>query len=169
MKIPTEQVKELREQSGAGIMECRNALIETEGDMEKALQILKENSVFMAEKKKERTTLQGLIEAYVHAKGRIGALVEVNCETDFAANTDEFKELAHNLSMQVAAMNPRYISEENIPEGIDDVEEAKADCLLLQPFIKDPDITVQDIINDTIGKVRENIQIKRFVRFSLTE
>ncbi len=168
MKIPTEQVKELREQSGAGIMECRNALIETEGDMEKALQILKENSVFMAEKKKERTTLQGLIEAYVHAKGRIGALVEVNCETDFAANTDEFKELAHNLSMQVAAMNPKYISEEDIPEGVD-IEEAKADCLLIQPFIKDPDMTVQDIINDTIAKVRENIQIKRFVRFSLTE
>ncbi len=168
MKIPTEQVKELREQSGAGIMECRNALIETEGDMAKALQILKENSVFMAEKKKERTTLQGLIEAYIHAKGRIGALVEVNCETDFAANTDEFKELAHNLSMQVAAMNPKYISEEDIPEGVD-IEEAKADCLLIQPFIKDPDMTVQDIINDTIAKVRENIQIKRFVRFSLTE
>ncbi len=168
MKIPTEQVKELREQSGAGIMECRNALIETEGDMAKALQILKENSVFMAEKKKERTTLQGLIEAYVHAKGRIGALVEVNCETDFAANTDEFKELAHNLSMQVAAMNPKYISEEDIPEGIDIVE-AKVDCLLIQPFIKDPDMTVQDIVNDTIAKVRENIQIKRFVRFSLTE
>lgn len=168
MKIPTEQVKELREQSGAGIMECRNALIETEGDVAKALQILKENSVFMAEKKKERTTLQGLIEAYVHAKGRIGALVEVNCETDFAANTDEFKELAHNLSMQVAAMNPKYISEEDIPEGVD-IEEAKADCLLIQPFIKDPDMTVQDIINDTIAKVRENIQIKRFVRFSLTE
>ncbi len=168
MKIPTEQVKELREQSGAGIMECRNALIETEGDMAKALQILKENSVFMAEKKKERTTLQGLIEAYVHAKGRIGALVEVNCETDFAANTDEFKELAHNLSMQVAAMNPKYISEEDIPEGVDIVE-AKADCLLIQPFIKDPDMTVQDIVNDTIAKVRENIQIKRFVRFSLTE
>jgi elongation factor Ts len=168
LKIPTDQVKELREQSGAGIMECRNALIETEGDIEKALQILKENSIFMAERKKERTTLQGLIEAYVHAKGRIGALVEVNCETDFAANTDEFKELAHNLSMQVAAMNPKYISEEDIPKGVD-VEEAKVDCLLLQPFIKDPEMTVQDIVNDTIAKVRENIQIKRFIRFSLTE
>jgi elongation factor Ts len=149
-------------------MECRNALLETEGNMEKAIQILKERSIFMAEKKRERETLQGLVEAYIHTKGRIGAIVEVNCETDFAANTDEFKELAHNLSMQVAAMDPKYISEEDIPEGVD-IEEAKAECLLMQPFIKDPSITVQEIVNDVIGKVRENIQIKRFARFSLSE
>ena len=168
MKIPTERVKELRDQSGAGIMECRNALIETEGDIEKATQILKERSLFMAEKKKERTAAQGLVEAYIHTGGRIGALVELNCETDFAAHTDEFKELAHNLSMQVAAMNPQYISQEDIPEGVDK-NEAQADCLLLQPFIRDPDMTIQDIINETIYKVRENIQVNRIARFSLEE
>ena len=168
MKIPTDRVKELREQSGAGIMECRNALIETEGDMEKAIQILKERSLFMAEKKKERTASQGLVEAYVHTGGRIGALVELNCETDFAAHTDEFKELAHNLSMQVAAMSPQYISQEDIPEGVD-MDEAQAACLLLQPYIKDPDMTIQDIINETIYKVRENIQVNRIARFSLEE
>jgi elongation factor Ts len=168
LKISTESVKELREQSGAGIMACRNALLETEGDMEKALQILKERSLFIAEKKKERTVSQGLIEAYIHAGGRIGAMVEVNCETDFAAQTDEFKELAHNLSMQVAAMAPRYISLKDIPEGVD-IEEAQADCLLLQPFIKDPNMTIQDIINETISKVRENIRVNRIARFALED
>jgi len=168
LRIPTDRVKELREKSGAGIMECRNALLETEGDMEKALQILKERSIFIAVKKKERTVSQGLVEAYIHAGGQIGAMVEVNCETDFAAHTDEFKELAHNLSMQVAAMDPQYISQEDIPEGVD-MEEAKAACLLLQPFIKNPDMTVQDIVNETISKVRENIKINRFARFALTE
>ena len=106
LKISTDRVKELREQSGAGIMECRNALLEAEGDMEKALQILKQQSLFKAEKKAKRSASQGLIEAYIHTGGRIGAMVEVNCETDFVARTDEFKELAHHLAMQVAAMTP---------------------------------------------------------------
>lgn len=168
MNIPTEIIKELREQSGAGIIACRNALLETEGDIEKALQILKERSLFIAEKRKERTVSQGLIDAYVHTGGRIGAIVEVNCETDFTAHTDEFKELAHSLSMQVAAMNPQYISPEDIPEGVN-IEEAQADCLLLQPFIKDPNMTIQDIINETISKVRENIKVNRIARFALEE
>lgn len=168
MNIPTEIVKELREQSGAGIIACRNALLETEGDIEKALQILKERSLFIAEKRKERTVSQGLIDAYVHTGGRIGAIVEVNCETDFTTHTDEFKELAHSLSMQVAAMNPQYISPEDIPEGVN-IEEAQADCLLLQPFIKDPNMTIQDIINETISKVRENIKVNRIARFALEE
>ncbi len=167
MKIPTDRVKELREESGAGIMECRNALLEVEGDMEKALQILKQRSVFKVEKKKKRTASQGLIEAYIHAGGRIGAMVEVNCETDFVARTDEFKELAHNLAMQVTAMLPQFISQEEVPEGAD--IEAQTACLLLQPYIKNLDMTVQDIINETIAKVDENIKVSRFARFELGE
>ncbi len=167
MKIPTDRVKELREQSGAGIMECRNALLETDGDMEKALQILKQRSLFKAEKKRKRSTSQGLVEAYIHTRGRIGAMIEVNCETDFAAHTDEFKELAHHLAMQVAAQDPQFISREEAPERAD--IEAQAACLLLQPYIKNPDMTVQDIIDETIAKVGENIKVSRFARFELGE
>jgi len=158
-------VKELRNQCGAGIMECRNALLVTEGDIEKAVQILKERGLLKAEKKAERVTTQGLIEAYIHAGGRIGAMVELNCETDFVARTDEFKDLAHNLAMQVAALSPQFISEEGIPEGAD--IEPEAACLLLQPYIKDPALTVRDLIIETIAKVGENIKLGRFVRFEL--
>ena len=165
MKIATDKVKELREQSGAGIMECRNTLLETEGDIEKALQILKQRGVFKAEKKKKRAVSQGLIEAYIHTGGRIGTMIEVNCETDFVARTDEFKELAHNLAMQIAAMSPQFISQEEIPDG-DDIE-AQTACLLLQSYIKNLDMTVQDVINETIAKVGENIKVGRFTRFEL--
>lgn len=165
MEISIEMIKELREQCGAGIMECRNTLLEVEGDMEKALQILKEKGLLKAEKKAERATTQGLIEAYVHTGGRIGALVEVNCETDFVARTDEFKELAHNLAMQVAALSPQFVTKEEIPEGTD--VEPKAACLLLQPYIRDPGMTVRDVIVETIAKVGENIKVSRFARFEL--
>ena len=166
LKIPTTQVKELREQSGAGIMECRNALLETEGNIEEALQILKERSLIKVQKKAERTATQGMIEAYIHTGNRIGALVEINCETDFVARTDGFKELAHNLAMQVAATNPRFISGEEIPAG-DEETEAEVACLLLQPYIREPERTIQDIINETIAKVGENIKVSRFARFEL--
>ena len=165
MKIPTDRVKELREQSGAGIMECRNALLEAEGDSEKALEILKQRSLLKVEKKRERSASQGIIEAYLHTGGRIGAMVEVNCETDFVTRTDEFKELAHHLAMQVAAMSPQFISQEEVPEGAD--IEAEAACLLLQPYIKNPDMTVQDIIDETIAKIGENIKVSRFARFEV--
>jgi len=158
-------VKELRDHSGAAIMECRNALIEAQGDMGRALQIIKQRSLFQAERKAKRSTAQGLIEAYVHAGGRIGAMVEVNCETDFVARTDEFKELAHHLAMQVAAMAPQFISREEVSEGAD--IEPQTACLLLQPYIKDTDRTVQDIIVETIAKVGENIKVSRFARFEL--
>ena len=166
MAISIEMVKELREESGAGIMECRNVLFEVEGDMAKALQILKERGLRKAEKKAERETLQGLVEAYIHTGGRIGAMVEVNCETDFVARTDEFKELAHNLAMQVAAQAPRFITAEEIPEDAGDIEPEVA-CLLLQPYIKDPTVTVKDIIVEAIAKVGENIRVRRFSRFEL--
>ena len=165
MEISTEMVKELRVQSGAGIMECRNTLLEVEGDVAKALQILKEKGLLKAEKKAERATPQGLIEAYIHTGGRIGAMVEVNCETDFVARTDEFKELAHSLAMQVAALSPQFIVKEEVPEGAD--IEPQSACLLLQPYIKDSGKTVRDIIVETIAKVGENIKVSRFARFEL--
>lgn len=146
-------------------MSCRNALIEASGDMEKAQQILKEKGILKAQKKLERSTTQGVIETYVHTGGRIGAMVEVSCETDFVARTDEFKELAHNLVMQVAAMPPQFISDDELPEGAD--VEPQADCLLLQPFIKDPSKTIQDIIVETITRLGENIKVARFARFEL--
>jgi len=167
LKIPVARVKELRDQSGAAIMQCRNALIEAQGDIEKALQILKEQSIFQAEKKAKRATAQGLIEAYVHAGGRVGAMVEVNCETDFVARTNEFKELAHYLAMQVVAMNPQFISKESLPPECE--LEPQTACLLLQPYIKDPARTVQEIIMETIAKVGENIRVSRFARFELGE
>jgi len=165
MKISTERIKELRNESGAGVMDCRNALLEAEGDMEKACQILKQRSLFNAEKKEERTASQGTIEAYIHSGGRIGAMVEVNCETDFVTRTGEFKELAHDLAMQIAAIPPEFISEQEIPEGSD--VDPRTACLLLQPYIKDTDKTVQDIITETIAKVGENIKVSRFARFEL--
>jgi len=167
LEILVAKVKELRDQSGAGIMECRNTLLETEGDMGKALEILKQKSLLKAEKKKKRLASEGLIESYIHIGGRIGAMVEVNCETDFVARTEEFKELAHHLAMQIAAMAPEFISEEEIPEGTD-VEPERA-CLLLQPFIKNLDTKVKDTINETIAKVGENIKVNRFIRFELGE
>ena len=167
MEIPTARIKELREQCGAGIMECRNALVNANGDIEKAIEALKEQGRLKAAKKAKRVTEQGLVEAYVHIGGRIGAMVELNCETDFVARTDEFKELAHNLAMQVAAMCPQFISEEEIPpEQKADIEVETA-CLLQQAYIKDPVMTVQDVIVQTIAKVGENIKVSRFARFEL--
>ncbi len=165
LKIPTKMVKELRSQSGAGIIECRNVLLEVEGDIAKALQILKKKGLIKAEKKAERVTAEGLIEAYIHTGGRIGAMVELNCETDFVARTDEFKELAHNVAMQVAALSPRFITREEVPEGVE--IEPQTDCLLLQLYIKDPSKTVQDVVVETIAKVGENIKVSRFARFEL--
>lgn len=165
MEISTAQIKELRARCGAGIMECHNSLHEAKGDMEKALEILKEKGQLKAAKKADRATGQGLIEAYIHAGGRIGAMIELNCESDFVARTSEFKELAHNLAMQVAAQDPQYVSKEEAPEG--DEKEVETACLLLQPYIRDPDRTVQDVIVETIAKVGENIKVSRFSRFEL--
>ena len=165
MKVPTTKIKELRELSGAGIMECRNVLLEVEGDVEKALQCLREVGLTKAEKKATRTANQGIIEAYIHAGGRIGAMVELNCESDFVARTDEFKKLAHDLAMQVAALSPQFVSIDEIPEG-DDID-TQTVCLLLQPYIKNPGQTIQDIITETVAKVGENIKVSRFIRFEL--
>ncbi len=167
MEISIASIKELREQCGAGIMECRNALISTEGDISKALEDLKAKGCIKAAEKVKRVTEQGLVEAYIHLGGRIGAMIELNCETDFVARTDEFKELAHNLAMQVAAMHPQFISEEEIPLKQKDDFEVEAACLLQQAYIKDQTMTVQDVIVQAIAKVGENIKVSRFTRFEL--
>ncbi len=167
MDISAEQIKNLRKVSGAGVMDCRGVLVKTDGDIDKALALLKEQNLIKVEKKAARTTAQGVIESYVHAGGRIGVIVEVNCETDFVARTEDFKELAHNIAMQIAAMAPVCINKEDVPQNID-IDPATA-ALLTQPFIRDTTITVQDIINNAIAKTGENIKIKRFARFELGE
>jgi elongation factor Ts len=165
LQVSTGTIKDLREKTGAGIMDCKKALLEAEGNFEKAVEILNQRGVALARKKAERVADQGIIEAYIHPGGRIGVLVEVNCETDFVARTEEFKELAHNLALQVAAMCPQFISSEDIPDEAE--TDVKTACLLLQPYIKDPEKTVLDIVTETIAKVGENIKVRRFIRFEL--
>jgi len=165
MDIPTSKIKELRELASAGIMDCRNALVETEGDLEKAHELLKEKGYAKAQKKAERVASQGLVECYIHTGGRVGSMIELNCETDFVARTDDFKQLAHEVAMQIAAMNPICISTEEMPE--DTETEPEVACLLLQPYIKSPDQTIQDIITAVIAKTGENIKVGRFARFEL--
>lgn len=149
--ITAEDVKKLREETGAGVMDAKKALEEASGDMAKAKEILQSQGAQKAEKRSERVTSLGLIETYVHA-GKVGAMVEVGCETDFVAKTDEFKNLAHELAMQVASMGPS------------DVEE-----LLNQDYIRDPSKKVKDLVTETVAKTGENVQVKRFIRFNLGE
>ncbi|MBM3118390.1 MAG: elongation factor Ts [Chloroflexi bacterium] len=165
MQVSTTTIKELREKTGAGVIDCKNALLEAEGNIIKAAEILNERGLALARKKANRAADQGIIEAYVHPGGQIATLVEVNCESDFVARTDEFKELAHNLALQIAAMSPQFISPDDMSQEAD--SDPKETCLLLQPFIKDPNKSIQDIITETIAKVGENIKVRRFVRFEL--
>ncbi|MGB9813831.1 MAG: translation elongation factor Ts [Thermovenabulum sp.] len=195
--ISSEQVKELRERTGAGIMDCKKALAEANGDMEKAVIILRERGLAKAAKKAGREAKEGIIDAYIHGGGRIGVLLEVNCETDFVARNDEFKALVKDLAMQIAAANPKYIKREDVPsevienekqilrtqainEGkpehvVDRIVEGRLEkffeenCLLEQPFIKDPDKKVSQLIMEKIALLGENITISRFVRFEKGE
>jgi elongation factor Ts len=165
MKISIEAVKELRNRTNVGIADCNKALLEVGGDMEKAIEFLKQRGAAIAEKKKDVAATEGVIEAYTHHTKHIGALVELNCETDFVARTAEFKELAHDLAMQIAATAPQFLTSEEMPPKAE--TDPQATCLLSQPFIKDPTKTVQDIIAETIAKVGENIKVRRFARFEL--
>jgi elongation factor Ts len=162
-----EAIKALREQTSAGIMDCKRALEETGGDLAKAAELLQQKGLLLAAKKSERSTQEGVVECYIHTGGRVGAMVELNCETDFVARTPEFKELAHNLAMQVAAMAPRFVDNGSLPPE-DDANPEEA-CLLEQPFIKDPARTVRDLINELVARVGENIRVRRFERFGLGE
>lgn len=197
MTATTEQIKKLRELTGAGVLDAKRTLEQYNGDFDKALAVLKEKGLKAAEKKAERVARQGIIEAYIHAGGKIGVLVEVNCETDFVAATNEFKQLAHDLALQIAAAKPRYVSVNDIPaaeleaqkkiyadaaraegkpeELIERIVQGKIDAtlnesvLLRQPFIRDESLTVHDLIQSVIAKVGENIVVRRFVRFELGE
>ena len=167
MEIGVDAIKTLRGLTGAGVMDCKTALEESGGDMKKAEEILREMGIASAQSKTSRTTNQGLVDSYIHSGGRIGAIVEANCETDFVARTDDFKELAHSLAMQVAAMAPKYVDSSEMPEG--EAENPEEVCLLQQPFIKDPSKTVQDLVNEAVAKLGENVRVRRFTRFSLGE
>lgn len=196
MKISASLVKELREKTGAGMLDCRNALVETEGDIEKAVDLLREKGLASASKKAGRIASEGLVDSYIHG-GRIGVLVEVNSETDFVAKTDEFKEFVKDIAMQVAAANPKYVSREDVPEEevereksilvqqainegkpehiVEKIVEGRMEkyfeeiCLLDQAFIKDPDVKINDLLKEKIAKIGENIIIRRFSRFEVGE
>jgi elongation factor Ts len=165
MGIGANQVKELRDKTGAGVMECRRALEEGNGDIAQAELILRERGEARAAKKAGREASQGVIESYIHGGGRIGVLVELNCESDFVARNDQFRSLAHDIAMQIAAMNPKYVSLEDIPADAEGEPETLA--LLSQPFIKGADRTIRDLITEKIAKLGENIRVRRFVRFEV--
>ncbi len=197
MKIDTELIKELRARTGAGIMACKKALEKTGGDIEKAVEELKKEGLLKAEKKLDRSAKDGLVYAYIHPGSKVGAMLELNCETDFVANTDEFKQLAHDIAMQIAAMSPIAVSREDIPEEvlekekeiyreqlkkegkpdhiIDKIVEGKMEkffkekVLLEQEFIKDPSLTIEQLIKLHISKFGENIKVRRFCRFKIGE
>lgn len=163
MAVSIDQIKALREETGAGVMDCRGALEEADGDIDAARELLREKGIATAAKRADRATGQGLIESYIHS-GRIGVLVDLRCETDFVARTEPFKELAHDIAMQVASMQPAAISADQL-----DGEDEEATALLDQPFIRDAGQTIADRINDVIASVGEKIEVARFVRYEVGE
>jgi elongation factor Ts len=162
--ISPQDIKRLREETQAGVMDCKRALEEAEGDFQKAKRLLYEQGMLHMEKRSDREASQGVIESYIH-QGRIGAMVEVNCETDFVARNEAFRELAKHVAMQVASMNPRFVSKDDMTA--DTVEDAKDVALLEMPFIRDPSKTIRDLVNDVMVTTKENIRIRRFSRFEL--
>ena len=196
-EITAALVKELRERTGAGMMDCKKALSATDGDLEKAIDFLREKGLAAAAKKAGRVAAEGLVEAYIHGGGRIGVLVEVNCETDFVAKTDAFKELVKDIAMHIAATNPSYLKREEVPADVLEHEKEvlrqqalnegkpekivekmivgriekfyKENCLLDQEFIKDSDKTVQQVVTEAIAKIGEKIDIRRYTRYELGE
>lgn len=165
MPVSPAAVKELRELTGAGMLDCKRSLEEAGGDFDKAKDILRKKGIALATKKAERATAEGLVQTYLHHDGRLGALVEINCETDFVARTEDFSKLAQDIALQVAATNPTYLASDDIPQGTEG--DAKQLCLLLQPFVRDESMTVADMVRETVRKTGENIRIRRFARFEL--
>lgn len=165
MPISATAVKELRELTGAGMLDCKKALEDSNGDLEKAKAILREKGFAQAAKRAERATAEGLVYAYLHHNGRLGALVEVNCESDFVARTDDFKTLVQRVAIQVAGAAPLYVSRDEMPP--DSQEDPKQVCLLEQPFVQDESKTIEELVKETIAKTGENIRIRRFARFEL--
>lgn len=165
MSVSATAVKELRELTGIGILDCRRALEEAGSDLDKAKEILRKKGIDVAIKKAERATGEGLISTYIHHNGRLGALVELNCETDFVARTDDFRRLAQDIARQVAAMDPKYVSPDELPDGNEGGAEQQA--LLLQPFVNDESVTIGGLIQQTVAKTGENIRVRRFARFAI--
>ena len=157
-------IKSLREETSAGVMDCKKALEEAQGDLSAAISLLREKGIANVAKKTDRATNEGIIESYIHGNSKVGAMVELVCETDFVARMEEFKELAHNLAMQVAAMNPQYLDEEEIEEKSTNDNEL---LLMKQAFIKDSSKNISDLVTDLASKVGENIKVRRFSRFEL--
>lgn len=197
MATTTEQIKKLRELTGAGVLDAKHALDEHDGDYDRALAVLKEKGLKTAAKKAERVARQGLIETYLHTGAQVGVMVEINCETDFVARNDVFKQLAHDVALQIAATNPKYITVEEIPADVREAQERifsdaavaegksgpivekivkgkmenwyKEVCLYRQPFIRDDSVTIYDLVQAAISKLRENIVVRRFVRYAIGE
>lgn len=195
--ISATMVKQLREKTGAGMMDCKNALSQCDGDLDKAVDFLRKKGLATAKKRAGRSMTEGIIQSYIHLGGKLGVLVEINCETDFVARNEDFQEFAKNISMHIAASNPLGIQAEDVPEDIvnkekeiyraqalemgkpenviEKIVEGKLkkfftdNCLLNQPYVKDPDITISDLLTELIGKIGENITIKRFVRYQIGE
>ncbi len=197
MEVTSSMVKDLRERTGAGMMDCKKALVESDGDMDKAIAYLREKGLAAAAKKAGRIAAEGMVESYVHMGGKIGVLVEVNCETDFVAKTDQFKTFCHDVAMHIAAANPLFVTKEEVPtEALDKEKEIfraqalnegkpekivdrmvegrvekyyKEVCLLEQPFVKDPDKTIKDLVSDATVAIGEKISIRRFTRYERGE
>jgi elongation factor Ts len=197
VEVSASMVKDLREKTGAGMMDCKKALSETGGDFQKAVDYLRQKGLATAAKRAGRIASEGRIGSYIHAGGKIGVMVEVNCETDFVAKTDDFQVFAKDVAMHIAASNPSFVRREEVPPEVlerekeiyraqardakkpekimDKIVDGKLEkfygeaCLLEQPFVKDPDITIQDLLNGFIGKVGEKVEIRRFTRFQVGE
>ncbi len=197
MSVSIEQVKELRARTGAGIVDCKKALEEANGDIEKAIEILRKKGIAKAVKKMGRKAAEGVVASYIHSDNKLGVLVEVNCETDFVARTKEFQDLAHEIAMQIAASSPLYVSPDDVPEDVVEREKAiykeqviaegkpehianrivegkirkffEEVCLLEQPYIRDPNVKIKDLIAEKISLLGENIVVRRFVRFRVGE
>lgn len=195
--ITASMVKELRERTGAGMMDCKKALNETQGDVEKAIDFLREKGLAAAAKKAGRVAAEGIVESYIHMGGKIGVMLELNCETDFVAKTDDFKALAHDIAMHIAAAKPRYVRRDEVPaeeiaheqeimraqaleEGkpekmLDRILEGRTNkffaeiCVLEQAFVKDPDVTIEQLITERVSKIGEKIDLRRFARFEMGE
>ncbi len=167
MAVSPQSVRTLRDRTGAGVMDCKNALEAADGDLDRAEVALRQQGMAKAAIKSGRATTEGVVDLYVHAGKRVGAMVEVNCETDFVARTEDFNELAHNLAMQVAAMAPLYVDTDQMPA--DEARSPEEVCLLKQSYIKDPGMTIGDLVLGVRARVGENIRVSRFVRFSLGE
>jgi elongation factor Ts len=197
VEITTETIKALREKTGVGMMDCKKALLESGGDMEKAMDLLRAQGLAAAARRAGRTAAQGVVDSYIHLGGKIGVLLEINCETDFVARNIEFQSFVKDIAMQIAASNPQYLTREDVPDGIvahekeilksqtlaegkpekvaDTIVEGRLEkffsevCLIDQPFIKDPKKTIQDLLGEFCAKIGENIVIRRFIRYQLGE